>query len=588
MSMNDIASQVHRLPTSAGVYLFRDEGGAVLYVGKANSLRDRVSSYFATAKSPKVRVLVSKVRSIEHIIAGSEVEALILEYSLIKRHRPPYNVMFKDDKAYPYIRLTRDSYPRISKTRKRRDDGARYFGPYPSTGAVKRTVETICELFGLRTCSRKLEKHSTPCLKYHIGRCAAPCAGYISREEYMDNVKEACELLEGKKDRTVALLTDKMRQAAALRQFERAARLRDALSTLSSLNEARTLTQLSEDMDIIAVHAEYGMAAVELFVVKRGVLVGREQRVVAAPLGEPEGVLSTFLRYHYATVAPPAQILLSHDIEDREAIEGWLGERKKVAVSMPSRGVKKRLMELALSNAVHSLRYHMGEGHQRDALEQLRDALGLSTLPAHIEGVDIAHTAGRLATASVVVFRDGIPSKDDYRHYRVRAEGGDDPAAIYEVMSRRAARWEHPPDMVLVDGGAPQVSAAHRALIEAGSHVPVFGIAKEHEHLHLPDRLEPVVLDSHSSALHLLMHIRDEAHRFARRYHFRLRQKEHGSTIEQLEGVGRVRTKALIERFGSLGRLKKASVEDISAVKGVGVRTATQIHEQLHPDLYKS
>ncbi|MHC1597146.1 MAG: excinuclease ABC subunit UvrC [Methermicoccaceae archaeon] len=586
--MNDLKADAHRLPTSAGVYIFRDEKGAVLYVGKASSLRDRVSSYFTTVPSPKVRVLISKVHTIEHILTHNELEALLLEYSLIKRHRPPYNVMFRDDKAYPYIRLTRESYPRISKTRKRRHDGSMYFGPYPSAGAVKRTIETICELFGLRTCSRSLEKPTTPCMRYYIGRCAAPCAGYISKEEYARSVKEACELLEGKKEKTVALLTQKMRQAAALMQFERAARLRDAISTLSSLDDARTFTKLSEDVDIVAVHTQYGMAAVELFMVRGGTLAGRHQQVVKAPLDEPEDVLSAFIRHHYATAIPPAHILVSCEMEDREVIESWLGRRRKVSISVPSRGIRKRLMELALSNAVHTLQYHVDTRGTKDALNQLMDVLGLPSPPAHIEGVDIAHTAGRLATASVVVFRQGTPSRGEYRHYRIRAEGGDDPAAIYEVVARRAARWEHPPDLVLIDGGTSQVSAAQRALVEAGYTVPVVGIAKEHEHLYLSGHSEPIVLDLHSSALHVLMHVRDEAHRFARRYHFRLRQREHGSAVEQLEGVGHVRAKALIERFGSLTMLKKASVEDISAVRGIGVKTATRIYEQLHPDSYKS
>lgn len=584
--MDDIATQVHNLPSSTGVYLFRDERGAVLYVGKATSLKDRVSSYFTSTHDPKTHALVSKVSTVEHILTSTEVEALLLEISLIKRHRPPYNVMFRDDKGYPYIKITREPYPRITKTRKRHDDGAAYFGPYPNASAVKRTIETLCELFGLRTCTRRLEKLSSPCLRYHIGRCAAPCAGYISREEYVRNVREACELLEGKRERTIALLTEKMKHAARLRQFERAARLRDSITTLSSLEEARRLTQLSDEFDLIAVHVEYGMAAVELFMVRGGALAAREQQVVRAPLADPSAVLSAFIRHRYSSMPPPSQILVSHEVEDGAAIQSWLGHG--VVLSMPTRGVKRRLMELALTNAEHNLRYHLASGHPQDALEELRSALGLSVLPLHIEGVDIAHTAGRLVSASVVVFRDGAPSRKEYRHYTIGTAGGDDPAAIYEVVSRRAARWQAVPDLLLVDGGMPQVSAAHRALQDRGLSVPVVGIAKRHEHLFLHGRAEPLVLDSHSGALHLLMHIRDEAHRFARRHHFRMRQREHGSHIERLDGVGKVRARALLERFGSYEGLRRASLEEIAAVRGIGKRTAEKIYEQLHPDVYKS
>lgn len=583
--MDDIATQVHNLPISPGVYIFRDERGAVLYVGKATSLRDRVSSYFTSTHDPKTGVLVSKVSTIEHILTSTEVEALLLEIALIKRHRPPYNVMFRDDKSYPYIKITAEPYPRITKTRKRRDDGAAYFGPYPSAGAVKRTIETLCELFGLRTCTRRLERPSTPCLRYHIGRCAAPCAGHIPREEYVRNAREACELLEGKRERTIALLTEKMNHAARLRQFERAARLRDSIATLSSLEEARRLTQLTDEFDLIAVHVEYGMAAVELFMVRGGALVAREQQVVRAPLADPSGVLSAFIRHRYSSIPPPSQILVSHEMEDGAAIESWLSRERRVVMSVPMRGVKRRLMELALSNAEHNLRYHMASGHPQDALEQLRSALGLPVLPSHIEGVDIAHTAGRLASASVVVFRDGAPSREEYRHYTIGVSRGDDPAAIYEVVSRRAARWQAVPDLLLIDGGIPQVSAAHRALEDRGFSVPMVGIAKRHEHLFLLGRAEPLVLDSHSSALHLLMHIRDEAHRFARRHHFRMRQREHGSHIERLERVGKVRARALLERFGSYEGLKRASLDEIAAVRGIGERTARRIYEQLHPDI---
>ncbi len=590
--------------------MFRGAGGEVLYVGKASSLRSRVRSYFQGGKSapPKIERLRAAASDLEAIVTGSVAEALILEDALIKKYRPPFNVRLRDDKRYPYVKITKERFPRLQVVRRPSDDGARYFGPFTSSRAMRRTLKLIHRLFPIRTCSLDLDRKSLerPCLLYYIGRCSGPCAGLVSEGEYRRYVEGAARLLEGRVDEVIAELRGAMEKASEEERFEHAAQLRDQIRALERIRE-RQAVALPEPVDLdavgIALEGERGYGTV--LVVRAGRLIARE----GFPLKLPSGAslaesLEEFLDLYYTrTTAIPEEVLLPAPLEDEGALAAYLGARRpgRVSVHVPQRGERRRLVELAMRNARLSLHRAALEelASQEDALEELAEVLGLSIRPWRIEAYDISNLKGQEATGSMVVFVGGRPRPDSYRRFKVRVAGRpNDYAMMHEVLSRRLAhglaelgdptlargKFSDFPDLILVDGGKGQLSVALRALEEHGlSGIEVAGLAKRDELVYRPGRRDPVRLPRESAALRLLQHIRDEAHRFAIEYHRRLRGKRTlSSLLDSVPGIGPKRKEILLSRFGSLEGLRRATLEELLSIPGLPRPVAELLYKALH------
>lgn len=610
MSAEELGNKVRALPKAPGVYLFRGARGEVLYVGKAASLRDRVRSYFQSEKSLpyKVRRLRREIADLEVIVTGSVAEALILEDALIKKHRPPFNVKLRDDKRYPYLKITRERFPRVQVVRRREEDGARYFGPYTSSRAMRRALKLAHRLFPIRTCNLDLDrKHlERPCLLYHIGRCSGPCAGLVSQEEYARYVEGAALIFQGRVGEVMGHLREEMARAAAEERFEHAAQLRDQLRALERIRE-RQAVALPEpaDLDAVGVAAEGERGYGVVLIVRGGRLIGREGFPLKLPPDtSSEEALAEFLdRYYTRATAIPGEVLLPVEIPDAEALAEYLSSRRggKVAVQVPKRGERRQLVELAQRNARLSLKRAAAEelSSEEEALEALAEALGLSVRPWRIEAFDISNLKGQEATGSMVVFVGGKPRPDAYRRFRVRIAGKpDDYGMMYEVLSRRLAhglaelsdpaiasgKFSDLPDLILVDGGKGQLSVALRALEEQGlSGIEVAALAKREELVYAPGRPEPIRLPPGSPPLKLLQRIRDEAHRFAVEYHRRLRGKRAlASLLDTVPGIGPKRRELLLSRFGSLEGLKRATLEELLSVPGLPREVAHRLYKALH------
>ena len=608
--MVGVKEKVAELPKGPGVYLFRGPGGEVLYVGKAASLRDRVRSYFQAERNLpyKVRRLRREIADLEVIVTSSVAEALILEDALIKKYRPRYNLRLRDDKRYPYLKITKERFPRVQVVRRPVEDGARYFGPYTSSRAMRRTLKLAHKLFPIRTCSLDLDKKhlERPCLLYHIGRCSGPCAGLISQEEYARYVEGARKLFEGRVEQVIAALREEMSRAATEERFEHAAQLRDQIRALERIRE-RQAVALAEPVDLdavgIAVEGELGYGTV--FIVRGGRLIGREGFPLKLPPDTaPEEALEEFLeRYYTRATAIPGEVLLPQAIQDAAALADYLSVRRgaKVAIQVPKRGERKKLVELARRNAQLALKRVAVEEHpaEEDALEELAEVLDLTLRPWRIEAFDISNLKGQEATGSMVVFVGGKPRPDAYRRFRVRIAGKpDDYAMMHEVLSRRLAhglaelsdpaiaggKFSDLPDLILVDGGKGQLSVALKALEEQGlSGIEVAALAKREELVFRPGRPEPIRLPPGSPALKLLQRIRDEAHRFAVDYHRRLRGKRAlGSFLDSVPGIGPKRRELLLSRFGSLEGLRRASLEELLSVPGLPREVAHRLYKALH------
>ncbi|HAF70288.1 MAG: UvrABC system protein C [Acetothermia bacterium 64_32] len=607
--MAKLKEKLASLPKAPGVYIFRGVGGEVLYVGKAASLRDRVRSYFQSGSAVpyKVRRLRQKIADLEIIVTSSVAEALILEDALVKKHRPPFNVKLRDDKRYPYLKITREPFPRLQVVRRPQDDGARYFGPYTSAKSMRRALKLAHKLFPIRTCSLDLDRRGLdrPCLLYHIGRCSGPCAGLVSPDEYARYVEGAAQLFEGRVDRVIESLRRQMLQAAAEERFEHAAQLRDQIHALERLRE-RQAVALPEPVDLdaigIAVEGERGCGTVLL--VRGGRLIAREGFFLKLPPDiPPEEALAEFLsRYYTRATAIPGEVLLPVEVADAEDLCDYLAARRggRVVVGVPRRGERRRLVEMAERNALLALRRAEAEQPAEDALEALAEELNLSVRPWRIEAYDISNLKGQEATGSMVVFVGGRPRPDAYRRFRVRIAGRpDDYAMMREVITRRLAhglaeladpavtkgRFSELPDLILVDGGKGQLSMALQALEEQGlSGIEVVALAKREELVYLPGQSEPVRLPEGSPALKLLQKIRDEAHRFAVDYHRRLRGKRAlASLLDSVPGIGPKRRELLLSRFGSLQGLKEASLEELLSVPGLPRQVAERLYKALHP-----
>ncbi len=609
-----IEEQLKAVPPETGVYIFKDSRGQVLYVGKAVNLRSRVRSYFhpSNQSSVKVRLLAEKVASIEFILTRNEVEALVLECNLIKRYRPPFNIRLRDDKQYPYVKITwQETYPRILVTRRMENDGSLYFGPYTSTLALHQTMDLIRKVFPYATCSDPSPgKRIRPCLYYDMGRCVGPCTGEISPEEYRALIEQVILLLKGRTEEIVADLRRKMEEAASALAFEKAAVIRDQIFALEKISQhQRVVSSTLRDEDFIAHFQSGEEACVQVFFVRSGKLVGREYFLLEGAELEKGQALAAFLKQFYERAAfIPPEIIVSEEIEEAPVIEEWLRYRRggDVKLRLPQDDLEKELIEMALLNAAEMLE-SARESRERekkrglDALRELEEVLDLPRLPVRIECYDVSHIQGEWATGSMVVFVNGLPRKALYRHFRIReVEKIDDYAMLREVLERRFRRyleareselrlavsdepWPHRPDLVLVDGGKGQLGVALKVLETMGiEDIPVAALAKREEELFVPGREEPIKLSPGSKALSLLQRIRDEAHRFAISYHHKLSRKETlSASLEAIPGIGPKRRRALMERFGSLEALRKAEVDEIASVPGITRNLALRLKEFL-------
>jgi excinuclease ABC subunit C len=592
------------LPTRPGVYLFRDGAGEILYVGKAKSLRARVRSYFrgGAPMAIRTRELVRRVDGVETIVVGSEAEALILEANLIREHHPRFNVQLRDDKRYPWIRVTvQEPFPRVHVTRRIRRDGARYFGPYTSVGSLRAALEVVKRLYTVRSCRYRLPKEapSRPCLDYHIGRCRAPCVGLQSEEDYRGMIGEILRILDGDVEGLREEVALRMREASAAMDFEAAARHRDVVQGLDALaREQRVQRVDGGDEDVVGIARDGSLGSGVVLRIRSGVLLGRETlRLSGADAVDEAELLSTFTTRFYLGQgegrpgALPREILLPHDFEDRGLLEEVLSGRAghRVQLRVPQRGERLRLVELAAQNARHTLEERvttmaMAADRADDVLYQLQDRLGLKVVPRLIAGFDISHTQGSETVASVVTFENGEPKKAGYRHMRIRGTWGNDD---YRSMAEAVERWlrrlletgERLPDLILIDGGKGQLNAA-RAVVEGlgVGEVALASLAKRDEEIFLPGRSEPLRLSRRERPLHLLQRIRDESHRFAVTYNRKLRTRRTlESELASIPGVGPSRQKALLTRFGSVRGVREATVDEIARLPGFGEGLAHRI-----------
>ena len=582
------------LPQKPGVYLMHDAEGKVIYVGKAVILKNRVRSYFRNLAShtPKVKAMVAKIAEIETIVTNSEVEALILECNLIKKYRPRYNIMLKDDKTYPYLKVTHEDFPRLVMTRRKQKDGARYYGPYADAGAMHATAKLLKKMFPLRTC-RKMNV-DRPCLNYHIKRCLAPCAGLVSREEYAGMIKSVCMVLDGKTAELERDLKRRMQEAAEEYAFEEAARLRDQLQAISRLNEEqKAVTNNGGDMDIVGFSQDMTGICLQLFFIRQGKLLGRESFFLPNDGETEQDVITAFLKQYYNDASyVPKEIVLTvlPDQEEQQLLEIWLTERagRKVELFVPQRGTKRDLLQLATENAHKLLEERLRKGslalkNDAQAAEELQQILGLEHSLERMDCFDISHTQGSETVASMTVFRYGTASKKDYRKFKIRSAEGkpDDFKSMQEVVYRRYKDYEDLPSLVVIDGGKGQLSSALEVIRGLGLHdLPVVSLAEREEEIFLPGRSESIYLDRDSAALHLIQRIRDEAHRFAITYHRKLRSKRNMvSILDHVEGIGPKRRQELWKAFKSLEAMKRASVAELAAVTSMNMAAAQSLYD---------
>ncbi len=605
------------LPDKPGCYLMKNEAGKVIYVGKAINLRNRVRSYFhaSAQQDGKTRQLVLHIAHIDWIVVGSELEALILEMNLIKKHRPRYNVLMKDDKRYPYIKVHwQEDFPKVTITRNMLKDGARYFGPYTSVWAMHQTLDLLRRVFPYRTCDRDITgKDARACLYQDIKLCTAPCVGAIDREAYRAVIDELCRFLEGKTDPIMARLQADMEKASAELRFEQAAILRDRMKAIEKVVERQKVVYTDQqDSDVIAMARADGEACVQVFFIRSGKLIGREYFILEGTEDEEDSeVIAEFLKQFYEKASSvPDEVLLPHQIEEARIIQTWLNTKRsgsKVQLRVPRRGKPRNLVKMATENAAETLKslraqWQADTNRQTQSLAELQEAFGLSEAPNRIECYDISNTQGTASVGSMVVFEQGVPAKSLYRRFNIKTViGSDDFASMEEVLLRRFRRWETAqlkqkmekkpdpsfsilPDLLIVDGGKGQLSRAVKILDQFGlrDKVVVAGLAKQEEELFLPEREEPIVLERHSQGLYLVQRIRDEAHRFAITAH-RKRRTRLGlaSQLDSVPGIGPKRRKILMTHFGSLAAIRAASVEELAAVPGITEQLSQAIKSQL-------
>ena len=615
----ELQEQLDTMPTKAGVYLMKNAGDTVIYVGKAVNLRSRVRSYFHESAqiSNKTAQLVTDIACIDFIVTGSELEALILENTLIKRHQPRYNVRLKDDKNYPYIKITwQEPFPRVIFTRKiARNDGARYFGPYTSVQAVHQTLDLLRKLFPYRSCNREITgDDDRPCLYYHIKRCSGPCIRAISNADYRSSLSQLMLFLEGRSERVVRQLQEQMKEAATALNYERAAYIRDQIRAVEKVVEGqRVVSSQLKDHDVVAFARDDGDACVQVFFVRNGRLIGREYFMLEGTEGEGAGnIMASFISQFYAEAASvPPEILMPAEASEVAIIRQWLASKRgaDVVLNVPKRGRKRDLVKLAEENAVDTLdalraQWMADQSRQTQALAELQHHLGLDRPPSRIECYDISNIQGTSATGSMVVFVNGAARKSDYRQFKIRTvQGADDYAMMAEVLRRRMKRAGESmqaaedgksrskpdpfgllPDLLIVDGGKGQLHVAGDVLKEFdfADRIQLASLAKQQEEIFLPGREDSILLPRRAESLYLVQRIRDEAHRFAIGYHRQLRRKSAlVSQLEEIPGIGARRRQALLKHFGSIDKIRQASMDELAAVPGMTRPAAQKIRENL-------
>lgn len=588
----DVLEKIKGLTTEPGVYLWKDEKGRILYVGKAVNLRNRVKSYVRkdSNRAVKVAAMMSHAVDLETIVVANEPEALILENTLIKKHHPRYNIMLRDDKTYPYIKVTvQEEYPRVFMTRRVQRDGARYFGPFADAGAVHRVLKLVQVALHLRTC--RSMKVARPCLQYHLGHCDAPCMNYISKDDYRRQAELAVDALEGRNRRLVNDLRNKMEEAAAGLAFEKAAMYRDQLEALATVKEQQDIvTTGAGDSDIIGFAVEAGQTCVQIYMIRGGKLMGREIFHIENGDNETNSSLTAAVldQYYVNGVFVPKEIVVAA-VERKEEHERRLSAQKgrNVSLIVPRRGMKKRLLEMAETNArvlleQRRLQWQHDKDKTSGAVEALARVLDLPCLPERMECFDISHTQGIETVASMVVFEHGRPAKSEYRRFKLKTVQGkpDDFASMAEIMERRYSEKDWPePDLIIIDGGKGQLHAALPVIRQAGTEATVISLAKRIEEIFVEGRSESVILSHHTPELQLLQAIRDEAHRFAITYHRKLRGKRSlVSVLDHIEGIGPKRRKAIWQTFRTLKEIKAASVEELASVEGMNKTAAENVY----------
>ncbi len=590
---------INSLSTGPGVYRMLDGDGQVLYVGKARNLKRRVASYFGKQQSsPKTRAMLKQVRQVEVTVTHTETEALILENNLIKAHRPRYNVLFRDDKSYPYIHLSDHAFPRLSFYRGSRREKGRYFGPYPNSGAIRTTLNELQKLFRIRSCTDSFFRNRTrPCLQYQIQRCTAPCVGYISEADYARDVDNAILFLEGRNRDVIERLVRSMEAAAEKQEYERAAEFRDQVARLRQAQARQYVSGDSGDFDVIALAGQGNLQCISVLYIRGGHNLGNRTFFPRLPAdAEPREVLTAFLPQYYLDRDPPREIITDHEVPDAALLAETLTEQagQRVAIRHSVRGDRARWLRMAADNAAQALATRLATDRQsREALQALGDALAMEGTPNRIECFDISHTSGESAVASCVVFEEGAALNSDYRRFNLReAEPGDDYAALREALKRRYTRLKKGegkfPDLLLIDGGKGQLRQAVEVLEELQIEgLTVAGVAKGRdrrpgqERIFLPGRETPLILGSDSAPLHLVQRIRDEAHRFAIAGHRHRRgRSRRSSPLEGIPGLGPKRRRELLKAFGGIQGIRQAGVEDLAAVKGISRELARRIYDE--------
>ena len=603
------------LPTTPGIYIYKDAQGRIIYVGKAISLKNRVRQYFQSSrnKGAKIEQMVTHIARFEYIITDSELEALVLECNLIKEHRPKYNTMLKDDKSYPFIKVTvHEPYPRVLFARRMKKDKARYFGPYTSGGAVKDVIELVRKLYQVRSCNRSLPRDTgkdRPCLYYHMKQCKAPCQGYVSQEEYRKNINKVIKFLNGDFQDAISELMEKMQKASEEMRYEDAMEYRDLISSIRKIGERQKITGYGqEDRDIIAVAMDDSEdlrdqdAVVQVFFIRDGRLIGRDHFYLRVAKGDTKAqVLSSFLKQFYAgTPFIPSEIMLQSEIEDADIIEEWLSGRRKqkVHIRVPKKGTKEKLVELALENARMVLakdreRIRREEGRTIGAVHEVEEWLGLKNV-GRMEAYDISNISGFESVGSMVVYEKGRPKRSDYRKFKIKwVQGPNDYASMEEVLTRRFTHesngefdsFARLPDLILMDGGRGQVNIALKVLNELGISIPVCGMVKDDHHrtrgLYFNNVEIPI--DTSGEGFRLITRIQDEAHRFAIEYHRSLRSREQvHSILDDIPGIGDTRRKALLRKFKSVENIRDASEKELAQTESMNARSARQVYEFFH------
>ncbi len=618
----NIEEELKKLPGRPGVYIMHDARDEIIYVGKAISLKNRVRQYFQSSrnKSAKILQMVERIRRFEYIVTDSELEALVLECNLIKEHRPKYNTMLKDDKSYPFIKVTLgEEFPRVLFSRTMKKDKSRYFGPYTSAGAVKDTIDLIKKLYKLRSCNRSLPRdigRERPCLYYHIGQCNAPCQGGITKEEYRKSIDGALEFLNGNHKPVLDMLEEKMNQASENMEFEAAIEYRDLIRSVHQVAQRQKITHGDgEDKDVLALAAEGGDAVVQVFFIRGGKMIGREHFYLrVAPHDTKSAILSSFVKQYYAgTPFVPRELMLEAEIEDHELVETWLTQKRgqRVYLHVPKKGTKEKLVEMARENAAIVLRQDRErikreEGRTIGAVHEIENLLGIERA-MRMEAYDISNISGFESVGSMIVYEKGKPKRSDYRKFKIKSvQGPDDYASMEEVLTRRFSHglqeqrelaekgmgnemgsFSRFPDLILMDGGRGQVNVALRVLEQLGISIPVCGMVKDDFHRTRGIYFENVELpiDTHSEAFRLVTRIQDEAHRFAIEYHRSLRSKgQVHSILDDISGIGPTRRKALMRTFKSLEAVRDASLEELTNAPSMNAQSARQVYDFFHSE----